>query len=66
MTRIKSAKGVPTGSASRLLTRAALTWFGSYQGDGAGAAEGLAKDCDWRYEQGRTAHAGVELADGHA
>jgi len=37
-TRIKSAYGVPTGSASRLLTRAALTLVGSYQGDGAGVA----------------------------
>ena len=36
--RVKSAYGVPTGSASRLLTRAALTWFGSYQGDGADVA----------------------------
>jgi hypothetical protein len=33
--RIKSACGVPAGSASRLLTRNALPWVCSYQGDGA-------------------------------
>jgi hypothetical protein len=38
-THIKSARGVPTGSASRLLTYAALAWVGSYQGRGR---------CGWR------------------